>query len=89
MIEMLKWVVLGGAAGKVCKAVVAQMYLRVCVWTWWSVNLHAVSGGQVSVDKLLAGQILHPSGHLQPEPHQIFDCRVLNGTQQTSDFGSD
>lgn len=33
------------------------------------------------MDKLLAGQILHPSGHLQPEAHQILHCRVLEETE--------
>lgn len=34
------------------------------------------------MDKLLAGQILHSSGHLQPEAHQILHCRVLKQNHQ-------
>lgn len=42
-----------------------------------SVNSHAVPGSQVPMDKLLASQILHPSGHLQPEAHQVLHSWVL------------
>lgn len=38
---------------------------------------HAVPGSKVSMDKLLAGQILHPSGYLQPEAHQVLHRWVL------------
>lgn len=46
-----------------------------------SANSHAVPGSQVAMDKLLASQILHPSGHLQPEAHQVLDRWVLREEQ--------
>lgn len=51
-----------------------------------NVNSHAVPGSQVSVDELLAGQILHPSGHLQAEAHQVLHRRVLEGTRPSEDW---
>lgn len=51
---------------------------------------HAVPGRQVSVHKLLAGQVLHAFGYLQPEAHEVFDCGVLcrQGDSWRSDTGS-
>lgn len=39
--------------------------------------LHAVARSEISVDKLLGCQILHPLGDLQPESDEILYGRVL------------
>lgn len=37
------------------------------------------------MDKLLAGQVLHPSGNLQSKAHQVLYCRVLWETEPSED----
>lgn len=56
-------------------------------WVRKARSSHAVSGSQVSVDKLLAGEVLHPSGHLQAEPHQVLHRRVLEETRTIRFYG--
>lgn len=42
------------------------------------INSHAVTCSQVSVYKLLLGQVLHPFCNLQPKPYQILYSGILN-----------
>jgi len=40
-------------------------------------NSHAVSGGEVAVDKLEVGQVSHSSRNLNREADELFDGRLL------------
>lgn len=47
-----------------------------------SADSHAVPGRQVPVDELLAGQVFHPSGHLESKAHQVLHRRVLRDSNR-------
>lgn len=46
-------------------------------------NSHAVACSEISVHKLLLGQILHPLGNLQPKANQILYSGVLKKSMNT------
>ena len=49
-----------------------------------ALDLHAIPSCQVSVYKLLLGQVLHPFGNLQPKANQVFHCWVLEEERKNS-----